>query len=108
MPKDVLHPISPRIRGAFLKALKEKSRRDGKTFSQLMLDEIDEHGLLLVMEKVGKFAERSHTHRVRGEVDHKHTHERLPETTEFIEGVLSGGTFASPEEPSEERPLLPH
>ena len=53
------HPVAPTIRGAFLRAIERKENRDRVTFSEMMLEEIDEKGLLTVMDKVARFVERT-------------------------------------------------
>lgn len=63
------HHISPTIRGAFLRALDLIEREEGKTFSELLKDEIKENGLLSVMDRVAKFTERT------SEVNMNHTGE---------------------------------
>ena len=56
--KHARHEVAPLIRGAFIRALKIIENDTGKSFSDLMLQEIETHGLLAVMDRVGKFQER--------------------------------------------------
>jgi len=52
------HEVAPVVRGAFLRALKIIEHDKGQSFSDLMLAEIEAHGLLAVMDRVSKFQER--------------------------------------------------
>jgi len=82
MGTGVKHPVAPTIRGAFLRALDIiKDKRD-KTFSQLLADEIEVHGLLVVMERVGRFQERVSANTVTHDGTVKH--EGLPSVDSFL------------------------
>ena len=50
--------VTPVIRTAFLNALDIMQDRKGMTLSEIMYDQICEHGLLTVMDKMGKYLER--------------------------------------------------
>ncbi len=50
--------MTPVIRTAFLRALDIMEAQQGKTLSEIMYDQITEHGLLTVMDKMGKYLER--------------------------------------------------
>ena len=68
---DTRRHISPIVRAAFLNALDFIEDNRGKTFSQLIVEAIDEHGLMFVMDRVAKYAERT------GELKVEHTGESL-------------------------------
>lgn len=58
MAKGARHEVAPVIRSAFLRGLDLHCKAEGKTHSEIMADLIREEGLLTVMDKVAKFAER--------------------------------------------------
>ena len=51
--------VTPVVRTAFLRALDLKTKRDGLTFSEMLLAEIDTYGLMPVLDKIAKFTERT-------------------------------------------------
>ena len=53
------HHLAPTIRGAFLRGLKLHEANTGLTFSEIMAEQMQEHGVLYVMERVSKFTERT-------------------------------------------------
>ena len=59
MGQRAKHPVAPTIRGAFLRALDIIEEEEGLTFSQLIHREIKEHGILVVMDKVARYTERT-------------------------------------------------
>ena len=77
MGTQAKHHLAPRVRGAFLKALEIIEDDQGLTFSELMVREIETHGLLAVMEKVARYQERVGT--VVGKIEHDHAHQHTHE-----------------------------
>lgn len=51
------HDLAPIVRAAFCRAL-EIQEEQGRTFSQLMSDAIDEHGILQVLDRLSKYTVR--------------------------------------------------
>ena len=102
----VKHPLAPTIRGAFLKAVDIVADKRNKTFSELMAAEIEEHGLLVVMEKVAKYQERIGTLNTNVTATHEHT--GIPATADFLAEAAGMGQVPSPEVVEQERSILPH
>ena len=100
------HPVAPTIRGAFLKGVGIVADKRNLTFSELMAEEIEEHGLLQVLQTVSKFQERVGT--INTNVTATHQHSGIPDTAGFLAEVISGGQVSSSEVAGEERPILPH
>lgn len=92
-PKKGYH-VAPVIRKALLGALGVKMRRDGVTLNEIVLAEMDTHGVIEVMNKLGKYIERSGENVIRGTVEHKHVgsieHVGVSELDSLI-GEASGG-----------------
>lgn len=57
-PGQAKHKIAPVIRAAFLRGLDIIEQKRGMTFSQLMAEEIEKAGLLVVLDKVGRYVEK--------------------------------------------------
>jgi len=53
------HYVAPTVRAAFLRALDLIEAEKGLTFSELIKAEIEKNGLLAVMDRVGKYMERT-------------------------------------------------
>lgn len=49
--------LAPLVRTAFVRALEIKES-EGKTFSQMMKDAIDDHGILAVLDRLSKYTVR--------------------------------------------------
>lgn len=58
MPRAAKSHLAPTVRAAFLRALDLIEDQQGLTFSQLMAKAIEEHGVLEVLSKIGKYVER--------------------------------------------------
>jgi len=51
------HDLAPLVRTAFVRALEIKEA-EGKTFSEMMKDAIDDHGILAVLDRLSKYTVR--------------------------------------------------
>ena len=86
MGKKASHDIAPTIRGAFIRAAK-RLENDGKPLSDILYDSLKEKPLE-TLNAISRFIIREST--VTGNVkhDHKHTHEPISESSEWIAGLL--------------------
>ncbi len=66
------HDLAPLVRTAFVNAIDLIERDTGKTFSQMMQDAIEEHGILPVLDRLSKYTVREQA--VTGNIKHDHAH----------------------------------
>ena len=59
MGTQAKHHVAPVVRAAFLRAIERKEEPDDITFSEMLVGEIEQHGLLAVMDKVARYTERT-------------------------------------------------
>jgi glutamate synthase domain-containing protein 3 len=85
--KKATHDYSPRYRVAIFRALQQVAKQNGRTLSQQFAVWMEEDWKK-VLEFAAKIAPREA--KVQGSIshDHRHTHESLQETDEFLRTVL--------------------
>lgn len=103
------HDLAPIVRAAFCRAL-ELKEKEGKTFSELMKDAIDEQGILAVLDRLSKYTVRESkieaVKRIPRDVSEL-TDDEL-EQLESLALALLGRDGEPEEEPSEKKPTNVH
>ena len=56
--KAVRHPVAPLVRGAFIQALRIVGDRRRQTLPEMVAQEIEEKGLVIVLQAISRFAEK--------------------------------------------------
>ena len=106
MSRKAKHDIAPAMRANFMKALQIYRKRHNKTLPEALADWLEEKPIE-VINAMSKFAVKES--RVEAKVDHqhKHTHESVSETAEWLTDMLRTSEKGKTKESSESRPLLP-
>lgn len=94
-PRTGRKDIAPMVRGAFINALEEIKRTEGKTFSEIIAEWIRTEGIGPVLMAVSKFTVKEREVSGKVEHDHKHTHVAVSESLGWIAGLVEVETGTS-------------
>lgn len=94
------HDVSPMVRGAFLNALEKIKKEQGKTFSDIIVDMLEEDPHKTLMA-ISRFAvrEKEVTGEVKHDHKHDHVHKKLSETAQWLNEIVGSGEDRSPQKP---------
>ncbi len=90
------HDIAPVMRASFLNAIEILKKETGRTFPEIMAEWIQADPVAMI-NAISKFAVKERNVSGSLDVNHRHSHESVSETSSWIEGCLGDG----PAEPAQ-------